>query len=558
MVPFRNMKEEVTSTRGLIKHLKLERSDITAIYFYAILSGLIQLSLPLGIQAILGFVLGATMVTSVYVLIFIIILAVLIVGYLQIRQMKIIEKIQQKIFVNFAFEFAEKIPNMDLKKADQYYLPEKINHFFETINIQKGVSKLLIEIPAATIQIIFGLVLLSLYHSLFLISSLLLIAILWTIFKISGRKGIETSINESNNKYDVIAWLEELGRVIKSFKYSQGSHLNLIKTDRKLLEYITSRKSHFSVLLFQFKSLVFLKVAITAIMLILGTSLLFNQKINIGQFVAAEIVILTIIGAMEKLITSLEYVYDVITGMLKINRVLDFPNEKEGKLILTSKELNITMSNMTFSYSEKKEIFQDVSLRIPAKAVTCISGEENSGKSTFLKLLTGSYMDFKGSIQFNDLPLKNYSFESLRSQMGIFLYDQDIFEGTLYENITLGRNETSIEHIMEIAKKSGLENFISFFPDSFESMIDPMGRKLPSTTIRKILLLRALINNPVLLVLEEPWLQFDEETKQNLQHYLLSLGKEKTVVISTNDKEFIKKCDIHYTISNGSINKIEK
>jgi ATP-binding cassette subfamily B protein len=558
MVPFRNMKEEVTSTRGLIKHLKLERSDITAIYFYAILSGLIQLSLPLGIQAILGFVLGATMVTSVYVLIFIIILAVLIVGYLQIRQMKIIEKIQQKIFVNFAFEFAEKIPNMDLKKADQYYLPEKINHFFETINIQKGVSKLLIEIPAATIQIIFGLVLLSLYHSLFLISSLLLIAILWTIFKITGRKGIETSINESNNKYDVIAWLEELGRVIKSFKYSQGSHLNLIKTDRKLLEYITSRKSHFSVLLFQFKSLVFLKVAITAIMLILGTSLLFNQKINIGQFVAAEIVILTIIGAMEKLITSLEYVYDVITGMLKINRVLEFPNEKEGKLILTSKELNITMSNMTFSYSEKKEIFQDVSLRIPAKAVTCISGEENSGKSTFLKLLTGSYMDFKGSIQFNDLPLKNYSFESLRSQMGIFLYDQDIFEGTLYENITLGRNETSIEHIMEIAKKSGLENFISFFPDSFESMIDPMGRKLPSTTIRKILLLRALINNPVLLVLEEPWLQFDEETKQNLQHYLLSLGKEKTVVISTNDKEFIKKCDIHYTISNGSINKIEK
>jgi ATP-binding cassette subfamily B protein len=558
MVPFRNMKEEVTSTRGLIKHLKLERSDITAIYFYAILSGLIQLSLPLGIQAILGFVLGATMVTSVYVLIFIIILAVLIVGYLQIRQMKIIEKIQQKIFVNFAFEFAEKIPNMDLKKADQYYLPEKINHFFETINIQKGVSKLLIEIPAATIQIIFGLVLLSLYHSLFLISSLLLIAILWTIFKITGRKGIETSINESNNKYDVIAWLEELGRVIKSFKYSQGSHLNLIKTDRKLLEYITSRKSHFSVLLFQFKSLVFLKVAITAIMLILGTSLLFNQKINIGQFVAAEIVILTIIGAMEKLITSLEYVYDVITGMLKINRVLEFPNEKEGKLILTSKELNITMSNMTFSYSEKKEIFQDVSLRIPAKAVTCISGEENSGKSTFLKLLTGSYMDFKGSIQFNDLPLKNYSFESLRSQMGIFLYDQDIFEGTLYENITLGRNETSIEHIMEIAKKSGLENFISFFPDSFESMIDPMGRKLPSTTIRKILLLRALINNPVLLVLEEPWLQFDEETKQNLQHYLLSLGKEKTVVISTNDKEFIKRCDIHYTISNGSINKIEK
>lgn len=547
------MKKDAFSFAKLGTLLKLERSEISAIYFYAILGGVIQLSLPLGIQAILGFVLGATMVTSVYLLILIIIFAVLIVGHLQIRQMKIIERIQQKIYVRFAFEYAEKIPRLDIKGTDQYYLPEKINRFFDTQNIQKGISKLLLDIPTSTIQILFGLILLSLYHPFFIAFSLLLVAVIWVIYAITSKKGLKTSINESNYKYEVAAWLEELGRVIKSFKYSQGSHLNLRKTDEKLLQYVNARTSHFQVLLFQFRTLVAFKVGITALMLILGTSLLFDQKINIGQFVAAEIIILTIINAIEKLITSLENVYDVVTGLYKVDSVLELPDEKDGMFLLQSEEVHITMKNMTFSYTDGQEILRDISIQIPANTITCIAGEENSGKSTLLRLLTGSYMDFKGAIYINNIPLQNYSLENIRSNMGILLYEQDLFEGTLYENISLGRNDVFMEDIMAVAKELGIENFISFFPDSFETQLDPEGRKLPSSLIRKILLLRALINHPVLLILEEPWLGFNEETKQHVQQYLLKHSKTTTIVISTNDIEFIKKCAVKFHIVDGTI-----
>jgi ATP-binding cassette, subfamily B, bacterial len=493
------------------------------------------------------------MVTSVYLLILIIIIAVMIVGHMQIQQMRIIEKIQQKIYVRFAFAFAEKIPRIDIKGTDQYYLPEKINRFFDTLNVQKGISKLLLDIPTATIQIFFGLILLSLYHPLFIAFSLLLVAVLWVIYTITGKKGLKTSITESNHKYEVVAWLEELGRVIKSFKYSQGSHLNLRKTDEKLLQYVNARTSHFQVLLFQFKTLVVFKVGITAFMLILGTSLLFEQKINIGQFVAAEIVILTIINAIEKLIASLENVYDVVTGLYKVDSLLELPEEKDGLFQFKSEELSISIKNMTFSYSDNQEILSDISMQIPANAITCISGEENSGKSTLLKLLTGSYMDFKGSIYFNNIPLQNYSLESLRSNMGILLYEQDLFEGTLYENISLGRSDIYVEDIMAVASELRIENFISFFPDSFETQLDPAGRKLPSSLIRKILLLRALINRPVLLILEEPWLGFDEDTKQHIQQYLLQLAKTRTIVISTRDVNFIERCTVKFHIADGTI-----
>lgn len=149
--------------------IKLERKEISSIYFYAILNGLVQLSLPLGIQAIIGFVLGATMVTSVYVLIFFVVLGTLVVGILNIYQMKIIEKIQQKIFVRYTFNMGLKIPGFDLLSIDKYYLPDKINYFFDILTVQKGISKLLLDIPIATIQIILGLVLLSFYHPLFIV-----------------------------------------------------------------------------------------------------------------------------------------------------------------------------------------------------------------------------------------------------------------------------------------------------------------------------------------------------------------------------------------------------
>jgi ABC-type bacteriocin/lantibiotic exporter with double-glycine peptidase domain len=535
----------------LFELIKLEGKEISAIYFYAILSGLIQLSLPLGIQAILGFVLGATMATSVYLLIGAIIIAVLFVGYFQIQQMKIIEKIQQKIFVRYAFAFAESIPRFNLKDIDKYYLPEKINRFFDTLNVQKGISKLLLDIPIAIIQIVFGLVLLSLYHPLFVVFSFILILIIYLIFKLTSRRGLDTSIAESNHKYAVVAWLEEMGRVIKSLKYSQGTNINLIETDEKLLKYIGSRTSHFKILLLQFKSLVFFKVSVTALMLILGTYLLFNQQINIGQFVAAEIVIITVINSLEKLITSLENIYDVITGLYKLDSVLDNTLEKDGTISLAAHAPIIEIHNLSFTYNNAQKVFDEISFPILPNSITCISGEENSGKSTLLKLLTGSYADFEGSIQFNKIPLQNYSLQSLRSQTGIMLYEQDIFEGTLYNNITLGKTIISPEQIIDLLITIGIDNFISFFPKSFETIIDPLGKTLPSSVVQKILLLRALINNPSFLILEEPWQNLDSKSTSKLQQYLIDNVQNKTIIVSTNNKIFIDLCAHHIHLQNG-------
>ncbi len=546
--------ERTSALKRLWNLIVIEKKEIVSIYFFAILSGLIQLSVPLGIQAIIGFVLGAAMVTSIYILIIVVVIGVLVTGILQINQMKIIEKIQQKIFTRYAFEFAELMPQFDLKKIDDYYLPEKVNRFFDVVNLQKGISKLLLEVPIATIQIVFGLLLLTFYHPFFIAFGLLLILILWLILRFTSQRGLNTSLSESKYKYKVVAWFEEIGRVIKTFKFSQGTHLNLRKTDNNVLNYLNARTAHFGVLIFQFRSLLAFKVAITAAMLTVGTYLLITQQLNIGEFIAAEIVILSVIGAVEKLISSLDSVYDTVTALEKLATFTEVPLETDGTMVFDENKNNIEVKliDFNFSYGPNSNILKNINLFIPVNATVCITGDEGAGKSTLLEVLSGSYRDFSGAILLNNIPIVNYQLESLRNKIGLYLNEHDIFEGTILENITMGHSKISPDHIFEMAEHLGISEFLNSMPYGYDTKIDSIGMKLPSTIVKKILLLRAFANKPSLLLLEEPWQGFDETVKKTMVEYFLSKQNKATVIIVSNDHYFANNCDLNIHLTKGA------
>lgn len=538
----------------ILNLVALEKKEITSIYFYAILKGLIQLSLPLGVQTIVGFVLGASMRASLVVLIALVVAGVLAAGLMKVNQMKIIEKIQQKIFVRYSFAFAQHLPKLDLRQADHYYLPELVNRFFDIPVLQKSLSKILLDIPAATIQIIFGLLLLSLYHPAFILFGFILIVLLWLILRFTGKHALQTSIEESTYKYKVAAWLEEIARVIKSLKLSKPTELYLQKTDEQVTRYLDARNRHFRILLLQYNVLVLFKTIITAAMLIVGTLLLVNQQLNIGQFIAAEIIILLVLSSVEKLIMNLGSVYDTLTSVEKIANLTDKPVEKDGTVILTGNNLGLglEMNNLSFGYDGETDVLHDVSLQINAGEKVCIRGSESSGKSTLLRLMAGAYSGFRGNLLINSLPVTNYKQSSLRSQIGVLLNQQDIFYGTLVENIHMGNTSISMDTIMEYASKTGLSGFISTLKDGYDTLLDPTGKRLSRNVIHKILLVRALVGNPRLILLEEPWINSENENRNRLIELLREL-KNTTLVVVTNDEGFAEACDKIITIEKGNV-----
>ena len=526
------------------------KKEVVSIYLFSILGGIVNLSLPLGVQSIIGLVMGARMVTSIYVLIFFVVLGVFLMGLFQINQMKIIESIQQKIFVHYAYDFAEKIPLLDLKQMDKFFIPEKTNRFFDTVNIQKGFAKLLLDIPVASVQIIFGIILLSLYHPLFIILGLILLLLLALILYYTSERGIETSIEESNYKYEVAGFFGEIARTIKTFKFSQGSNLNLKRTDLNVSGYLGARTKHFHVLLFQYKTLLFFKVSLTTLMLTFGSYLLVTQQLNIGEFIAAEIVILLLINAVEKLIISLDSAYDVITGLEKLASVIESPVEISGDLeLITRVGLELEMRNFSFEFEPGKPVLEAINLHIHSGEKIQLTGPDGSGKSIFMRILTGNYLDFQGILMINQVPIKNYSLSSLRKHTGILLPGQEIFGGTVYENISLGKSEITPASILETANQLGMSDFLNHFPRGFDSYIEPIGKKTPQTIIKKILLLRALCGEKRLLLLENPWAGLDVELAENLRRFLLKKS-DATVIIATNESEGF---DQKLIIKNGKI-----
>lgn len=522
--------------------VKQEKSLIYSIYFFAIMTGLIQLTLPVGIQSIINFVLAGSFSMSLVVLITLVVAGVFISGMLQVSQMKIIETIQQNIFVRYAYAFAERIPRIDLKKADNYYLPELVNRFFEIPNLQKGLAKLLLDIPVAFIQILFGLMLLSFYHPAFIFFGLVLIFLLWLTMRFTGNKGLQTSFEASAYKYQVAAWLEELARVVKTFKFSKGSAIHLQKADEKTSNYLRAKTQHFSILLFQYKIMVVFKTLITASMLIVGSILLLNQQLNIGQFIAAEIVILTIIAAIEKVIVSLDSIYQIMTSVDKIAKVTEKPIEVHGtREINPVQNVAISFRNVSFGYQEGQTILNNISFEINAGDKVIIQGKEGVGKTSLLKLMTGSYLDFDGSILVNNIPIGNYNINSLRNSTGTFLNLQDIFQGTLLENITMGNNDVDVEEIITLSHQVGLYDFIAGLKEGLNTQMETSGKRLPATVIQKILLVRALVKSPKLILMEEPFAMLEEPYKSNLRSLLEQIPS--TVVVVSNDVLFAKHCN---------------
>ncbi|HAD95920.1 MAG TPA: ABC transporter ATP-binding protein/permease [Cryomorphaceae bacterium] len=550
-------KEVLTPLQRFWRLLKPDQKEIRNVYIYSVFNGLIYLSLPLGVQAIVNLIQGGQINTSWVILVSFVVLGVALTGLLQILQMKITEDLQQKIFTRAAFEFTFRIPLIRMETLYRHYAPELMNRFFDVMSVQKGLSKILIDFSTASLHIVFGLLLLSLYHPFFIGFSLILVVLVYAIFRYTGKKGLTASLNESRHKYQLAHWLEEMARVSTSFKMSGKTDLHMQRTDEHATAYLESRNAHFKVLIQQFSLMVVFKVIVALGLLAMGGILVMEQQMNIGQFVAAEIIILLIMNSVEKLILSLETFYDVLTALEKIGQVTDLELENaDGQSIekTPGQGLTVQLENVSFTYpGNQSPTLQDVSLKINPGEKLLIIGESGSGKSTMLPVIAGLYGIQEGSLTFNGMPKGNLEASSLYSMVGDYLHTGQLFRGSVIENITLGRSEVTFEKVKNTIERLGLQNFIRNSPKGYQSPLAPEGKGLPRNIIVKLLLARSIVHEPALLVLENPFSELDQSEKENIIDFLMTPSQPWSMVTISTDPYLAQKCDRILQMQKGRI-----
>ncbi len=539
------MNKDMTPWQRFVNLLKLDKRDLRQIFYYAIFSGLVALTLPLGIQAIVNLIQGAQVSTSWIILVILVTVGVAFQGILQVMQIRILENMQQKIFTRSSFEFAYRFPKIKSSEFNHYYPPELANRFFDTLTVQKGLAKILLDFPAAILQIIFGLILLSLYHPFFIIYGLLLVIMVYIVFNLTARKGLISSLNESKSKYAVAHWLQEIARSITSFKLSGNTSLAMDRNNKLTESYLESRETHFKILMLQFVQMIGFKVLVTAGLLLIGGLLVLNQEMNIGQFVAAEIIILLVINSVEKLVTGLESFYDVLTSLEKIGQVVDKELESQDGTnpFKSNKEATISLDNVSYVGGTGDTILQNLNLELNPKDRVFIDGPSGSGKTTLLKLLSGIIEPTSGSIYVNDFNIKGMHMNTYRSQIGQVLPEQMPFEGSILENITLGNTDITIDNVNQTIRDVGLLEFVRKQPRGIEDFIFSEGQKIPHTVSKRLLIARAIVHNPKILILKDALEHFEDHEAQELIRFLSDPNRDWLLIVSGKHTDWEDVCN---------------
>lgn len=545
----------LTPWNRFINLLSVERKDIFQIFYYALFSGIVALSLPLGIQAIINLIQGAEISSSWIVLIVLVTLGAAFTGILQLMQLRIIETMQQRIFTKSSFELSYRFPKMTMEELRNYYPPELANRFFDNLTIQKGLTKILIDVPAALLQVIFALLLLSFYHPLFIAYGIVLLGGVYLVFKYSIQKGLKTSLEESKYKYKVAHWIQEVARSVVSFKLSGNTNLALEKNDYLVDKYLNAREKHFGVIKSQYVKMIIFKSLITAGLLSIGGVLVLMQRMNIGQFVAAEIIILLVITSIEKLIIGLETLYDMLTSIEKLGQVVDKPLEsQEGEFVHLKDQLSIEFENISYSVpNREKPILSDIHLSIQKGDHILIQGESGSGKSTLLRVLSGLIKPSKGSLYINKLNSEGLQLNHYRSQLGLSLSEEYPFEGSLRENLTFGASSIADEEIYAVLEKVGLSSFLKELPKGLNTVIYPEGKQISYTNSKKIVLARAILKKPQLLILEDALDQFSTSETKEIIDYLSDPKQQWTLVVVSSNQYWKTYSNIVINLNKGQL-----
>lgn len=525
-----------------------ERRNIKFLYIYAILAGAISLIVPLGIQAIIGLVLAGKLSSSWFILIVLITLAILFSGLTGLAQLSILESIQSKLFVRTAFDFSKKLTSANKLISKYNSLLELSEKFLDIITVQKSFSKLLLSFTTSLLEILFGVILLAIYHPAFLIFGFTLLVLVAAVLKATYNRGVQSARSESNYKFKTAFWLTEIAqnRVTFNLKQEQNFHLN--KTDEYLKGYVSSRQAHFRILYNQAAIAIGMKVILTMAMLFLGSFLLVREDISLGQFLASEILIISLVDAVGKLVISVESVYDAGIALEKLGSVTDADIETR---IEHSPKTDIIAKAPSVTLVDRKSGKPVAVINAGQKVGIC--GMPGTGRTRILKTIVGD-METEFASQLNNVPVENISGKGLGSITGICLQGSNIFEGTLAQNIVLG-NDMDLTELTSLSKALNFHNFVSSLPGGFNHHFESKNG-IPNNIERKIPLARALYHTPPLVLIDDVWSAFTKKELEGIWNYIKSLNS--TVIFISNQIPVLTQADLCLLLDETGVKDLGK
>lgn len=539
----------------LLQWVRAESGDVAAIAIYAAAIGLLSLSVPLAVQALVNNVVYGRLLQPIVALTAVLFGVLCITGLLRSLQSWAVELLQQRLFVRSSIELAHRLAAATRHAFDGAHPPEQVNRFFDVLTIQKSAASLLLDGLALALQMAIGSVLLAFYHPLMLAFSLLVVACVAFILWVLGRSGAKTSIEESYAKYAMAAWLQELAAHETTFRAEGAATQALERTDALARTWLDRRRSHFRVVFRQAIASYALHAIASALLLGLGGLLVMRGQLSLGALVAAELVASAVLAGVSKLGKHLETYYDLIAAVDKLGHLLDMETERAGGHELPpadAKGSAIAMHEVSFGHDPAAPLLERASFRVEPGERVSIEGLPGAGRSTLFELLFGRLCPSSGSIEVDGVDLRLARLEALRERVA-YVRGDELFAGTIEDNVRVGRPGVGPAEVRHALAAVGLREEVLQLPDGIATRITTRGAPLSESQRARLVLARAIAARPRLLLVDGSFDGLDGLTLEKSLRAVLGPDAPWTVIVATRSKAVARACQRRVRLHEGRL-----
>ncbi len=512
--------------------LRAEKTDIWVVLSFAVVSGLLSITTPLAVEALVNTVAFGRFLQPIVVLSLMLLAFLMFQAALKGLQTFVVEIIQRRLFARVAADLSFRLPRTTIHAYHEYYPPELVNRFFDIVTVQKTVSQLLMDGLSVVLSAVVGMTVLAFYHPYLLAFDVVLILLLLFTMFVLGRGAVKTSIKESKTKYAMAAWLEDLARCRHSFRYDGGPEFALERSNHLIYDYLSARRKHFVILMRQIIFMLVLQALASTALLGIGGWLVIAGELSLGQLVAAELIVALVVGSFAKLGKHIESFYDLLASIDKLGMLLDLPMERTDGLLALPKTCNISADRVCVSDPEVEAGLTDLSFSILHGDHTVLRGASVADTSLLLDALFGMRELDSGVLTIGGTDPGDLRPDVLRHRVAL-VRDVELFQGSIAEIVHMARPNISVAEVRAALELVGLLPTVLHLPDGMNTQITAHGSPLTVTEQRCLMVAQALAGHPDFVLIDGILDALPDEMAENLLQRITAPSCSWTVVLAS-------------------------
>ena len=297
-----------------------------------------------------------------------------------------------------------------------------------------------------------------------------------------------------------------------------------------------------------------LEMMMTVSVIWVGAHLVFNHTMSIGELIAFQMLAGRVTGPLVKMVGLIHEYQQIALSVRMLGVVMNTPAEPAGGGVRNPFKGQIDFEDVSFRYRpDLPEVIKNFQLHIPAGSTIGFVGRSGSGKTTLTKLLQALYSVNRGLVKIDGIDIREIDKAHLRRNIGVVLQENYFFSGTVRQNVSLPKQNASLEEIIYACKLAGADEFVQKLPKGYDTMLEENASNLSGGQKQRLAIARALLTNPPILIFDEATSALDPESEEVIRKNLKNIARGRTVIIVSHRLSIVSHADKIITIDQGEL-----